>query len=101
MEKFNYADVDFPPSSPLAGRLKVSLKKPRGARDPPPKRDRGSGRGSGNPGPNKKRKVRTLTHCRIFFFSPSVTGLNTPQKAALNKKMAALRSVPLRVYLKS
>lgn len=96
MEKFNYADVDFPPSSPLAGRLKVSLKKPRN-RNPPPKRDRGNGRGGGNPGPNKKRKVRTLTHYRIFFL-PSVTGLNTPQKAALNKKMAALRSVPLRVY---
>ena len=67
MEKFNYADVDFPPSSPLAGRLKVRLKKPRGSRNPPPKRDRGNGRGSGNPGPNKKRKVRTLTHYRIFF----------------------------------
>ena len=99
MEKFNYADVDFPPSSPLAGRLKVSLKKPRGNRNPPPKRDRGNGRGSGNPGPNKKRKVRTLT--QPDFFLPSVTRLNTPQKAALNKKMAALRSVPLRVYLKS
>jgi len=99
MEKFNYADVDFPLSPPLAGRLKVSLKKPRGNRNPAPnKRDRGNGRGSGNPGPNKKRKVRT--HSTAFFF-PFYDGTNTPQKAALNKKMAALRSVPLRVYLKS
>ena len=60
MEKFNYTDVDFPPSSPIAGQLKVSLKKPRQPRDPPAKRDRGRGRGSGNPGPNKKRNVGTL-----------------------------------------
>ena len=98
MEKFNYADVDFPLSPPLAGRLKVSLKKPRGNRNPAPnKRDRGNGRGGGNPGPNKKRKVRT--HSTAFFF-PSMTD-QPPQKAALNKKMAALRSVPLWVYLKS
>ena len=71
MEKFNYADVDFPLSSPLAGRLKVSLKKPRGNRNPAPnKRDRGNGRGGGNPGPNKKRKVRT--HSTAFFFLPSM-----------------------------
>jgi hypothetical protein len=60
MEKFNYTDVDFPPPPLTAGRLKVSLKKPRTGRDLPPKRDRGRGHGNGNPGPNKKRKVSQL-----------------------------------------
>ncbi len=98
MEKFNYADVDFPPSSPLAGRLKVSLKKPRN-RNPPPKRDRGNGRGGGNPGPNKKRKVRN--HTLPHFLSPCCYWTKYPTEGCPQQKDGSLTVRPSKGLLKS
>ena len=83
------------PSWPVEGQLEEAAAAPR---SPVQARPGTRPRERREPGSQQKEKCGHTAILAPPF--PSGTGLTTPQKAALNKKMAALRSVPLRVYLR-